>query len=83
MRSARQQDFLRQMKQQVTYTDLISNRDRLVKIFGRNTATDGLRSRTEVLRLLKLALFSASQPIQEIHFEGQIGPSYVEAATRR
>ena len=81
VRSARQQDFLRQMKQQVTYTDLISNRDRLVKIFGRNTATDAtLRSRSEVLRLLKLAVFSAGQPIQEIHFEGEIGPSFVEAS---
>jgi LCP family protein required for cell wall assembly len=81
VRSARQQDFLRQMKQQVTYTDLISNRDRLVKIFGRNTATDReLRSASEVLRLLKLAVYSAGQPIQEIHFEGEIGPSYVEAS---
>jgi polyisoprenyl-teichoic acid--peptidoglycan teichoic acid transferase len=81
VRSARQQDFLRQMKQQVTYTDLVSKRDRLMTIFGNNTSTDGgLRSRTEILRLLKLALFSASQPIQEIHFEGQIGPSYVEAS---
>ncbi len=81
VRSARQQDFLRQMKQQVTYTDLISNRDRLMKIFGRNTATDArLRSRKEILRLVKLALFSAGQPIQEIHFEGEIGPSYVEAS---
>jgi LCP family protein required for cell wall assembly len=81
VRSARQQDFLRQMKQQVTYTDLISNRDRLVKIFGRNTATDKeLRTRSEVLRLLKLAVFSAGRPIQEIHFEGQIGDSYVEAS---
>ena len=45
VRSARQQDFLRQTKQQVTYTDLIANRDRLVTIFGRNTATDeALRS---------------------------------------
>jgi LCP family protein required for cell wall assembly len=81
VRSARQQDFLRQMKQQVTYTDLISNRDRLMKIFGRNTATDkALRDTAEILRLLKLALFSASKPIQEIHFEGQIGPSFVEAS---
>ena len=81
VRSARQQDFLRQMKQQVTYTDLISNRDRLVKIFGRNTATDKeLRSTSEVLRLLKLAVYSAGQPIQEIHFEGEIGSSYVEAS---
>jgi polyisoprenyl-teichoic acid--peptidoglycan teichoic acid transferase len=84
VRSARQQDFLRQMKQQVTYTDLISKRDRLVKIFGRNTATDAeLRSRSEVLRLLKLAIAAAGQPIQEIHFEGQIGPSYVEASNRQ
>jgi LCP family protein required for cell wall assembly len=81
VRSARQQDFLRQMKQQVTYTDLISNRDRLVKIFGRNTATDrALRTDSEVIRLLKLAVFSAGQPIQEIHFEGEIGPSFVEAS---
>jgi len=81
VRSARQQDFLRQMKQQVTYTELIKKHDRLVKIFGRNTATDSdLRSRSEVLRLLKLALYSASKPIQEIHFEGEIGPSFVEAS---
>src|SRR5215213_10212497 len=81
VRSARQQDFLRQMKQQVTYTELISKRDRLVRIFGRNTATDReLRSTSEVLRLLKLALAAAGQPIQEIHFEGEIGPSYVEAS---
>src|SRR5215212_4949917 len=81
VRSARQQDFLRQMKQQVTYTNLIGNRDRLMRIFGRNTATDaGLRSTAEILRLVKLAYFSAGQPIQEIHFEGEIGPSYVTAS---
>jgi len=81
VRSARQQDFLRQLKQQLTYTKLIENHDRLMTIFGRNTATDqALRSRAEVLRLLKLALFSARKPIQEIHFEGQIGPSFVEAS---
>jgi LCP family protein required for cell wall assembly len=84
VRSARQQDFLRQAKQQVNYTDLIGKRDRLVRIFGRNTSTDrGLRSRSEVLRLLKLAVFSAGRPVHEIHFEGVIGPSYVEASDER
>jgi LCP family protein required for cell wall assembly len=83
VRSARQQDFLRQMKQQVTYTKLIENRGRLAKIFGRNTSTDAkLRDASEVLRLLKLAIVSAGQPIQEIHFEGEIGESYVEASDR-
>jgi LCP family protein required for cell wall assembly len=79
VRAARQQDFLRQAKQQITASKLFDNHDRLVKIFGRNTSTDAkLRSRAEVLRLLKLALFSANQPIQEIRFRGAIGPSYVE-----
>jgi LCP family protein required for cell wall assembly len=81
VRSARQQDFLRQAKQQVGTSELIEKRDRLVRIFGRNTTTDtGLRSTAEVLRLLKLAVFSVDQPIREVHFEGQLGPSYVEAS---
>jgi polyisoprenyl-teichoic acid--peptidoglycan teichoic acid transferase len=80
VRAARQQDFLRQAKQQIAASDLIEKRDRLVTIFGRNTSTDtALRSRAEVLRLLKLALFSATQPIREVRFQGAIGPSYVES----
>jgi polyisoprenyl-teichoic acid--peptidoglycan teichoic acid transferase len=79
VRAARQQDFLRQAKQQIAASDLIEKRDRLVTIFGRNTSTDtALRSRSEVLRLLKLALFSATQPIREVRFQGALGPSFVE-----
>jgi len=79
VRAARQQDFLRQTKQQITASTLFSNQDRLMTIFGRNTSTDAaLRSRKEVLRLLKLALFSATQPIQEVSFRGSLGDSYVE-----
>jgi polyisoprenyl-teichoic acid--peptidoglycan teichoic acid transferase len=81
VRAARQQDFLRQAKQQITASTLFDNHDRLMKIFGRNTSTDReLRSRKEILRLLKLALFSANQPIQEITFRGTLGPSYVESS---
>ena len=84
VRSARQQDFLRLAKQQVTTSELFGKRDRLLKIFGRNTTTDnGLRSRSEVLRLLKLVLGTAGLPIREVHFEGQIGPSYVEASNEQ
>jgi polyisoprenyl-teichoic acid--peptidoglycan teichoic acid transferase len=79
VRAARQQDFLRQAKQQISTSQLIGNRDKLGKIFGRNTNTDGaLRSREEVLRLLKLAVGTANMPIQEISFRGALGPSYVE-----
>ena len=80
VRAARQQDFLRQVKQQIVFTDLISKRDRLFKIFGRNTSTDSaLRSRSEVLRLTKLALGTADQPIREVRFRGTLGESYVDA----
>jgi polyisoprenyl-teichoic acid--peptidoglycan teichoic acid transferase len=80
VRAARQQDFLRQAKQQITASKLFDEHDRLMKIFGRNTSTDKqLRSRAEILRLLKLALFSANQPIQEISFRGTLGPSFVES----
>jgi LCP family protein required for cell wall assembly len=81
VRSARQQDFLRQAKQQVGASALIDDRERLVKIFGKYTESDaGLKSRAELLRLLKLAVFSVNNPIREVHFEGRIGPSYVTAS---
>jgi polyisoprenyl-teichoic acid--peptidoglycan teichoic acid transferase len=79
VRGARQQDFLRQAKQQVGVSKLIDDRRRLVKIFGQYTRSD-IRAREELLRLMKLALFSADQPIREVHFEGQIGKSYVTAS---
>jgi LCP family protein required for cell wall assembly len=84
VRSARQQDFLRLAKQQVTSSELFEKRDKLLRIFGRNTTTDtGLRSRSEVLRLLKLVLGTAGLPIREVHFEGHVGPSYVEASDQQ
>jgi polyisoprenyl-teichoic acid--peptidoglycan teichoic acid transferase len=79
VRSARQQDFLRQAKQQVGVSKLINDRQKLVRIFGRYSSSD-VRSRGEVLRLLKLAVFSAGQPIREVHFKGAIGKSYVTAS---
>ena len=79
VRAARQQDFLRQAKQQVGVGSLIDDRDKLVRIFGRNTRSD-IRSQAAVLRLLKLAVASANRPVREVHFEGTIGASYVTAS---
>ena len=80
VRAARQQEFLRQAKQQIAFSTLIDKSDRLLKIFGRNTQTDAeLRTRSEVLSLLKLAVFSADQPILQVRFQGALGPSFVEA----
>ncbi len=36
-----------------------------------------------MLRLAKLAIGTAGQPLREVHFEGTIGPSYVEATNEQ
>jgi polyisoprenyl-teichoic acid--peptidoglycan teichoic acid transferase len=79
VRSARQQDFIRQAKQQVGVGKLVEDRDELIKIFGRYTSSD-IRSRSAVIRLLKLVVRSAAHPIREVHFEGSLGASYVTAS---
>jgi LCP family protein required for cell wall assembly len=80
VRAARQQEFLRQAKQQVSAGDLLSDRRRLIKIFGRYTSSD-IRSRAEVVRLVKLAASSAGRPVGEVHFKGEIGATYVTASS--
>jgi LCP family protein required for cell wall assembly len=67
VRSSRQQDFLRQAKEQIGLGSLFDDREELLKIFGRNTQTD-IRSNEAVLRLMKLAFESAQHPIQQIPF---------------
>jgi LCP family protein required for cell wall assembly len=76
VRSARQQDFLRQAKDQVGLGRLFGDRKELLKIFGRYTDTD-LKSTPAILRLLKLAFESSGHPIREVHFRGDIGPDFV------
>jgi LCP family protein required for cell wall assembly len=78
VRAARQQDFLRQIKQQVSAFGLIGKRNRLLHIFSHYTESD-LNSRSGILRLLTLAVASAGQPIREVHFRAKLGPSYVYA----
>ena len=79
VRAARQQDFLRQAKQQVGTGKLISDRTKLIKIVSKYTRSD-IHGRSAVLRLLKLAIGSAGSPIQEIHFPARVGASYVTAS---
>jgi LCP family protein required for cell wall assembly len=92
VRGIRQQDLLRDAKQQVGVGELVDDRDRLLEIFGKYTTSDGgLKDRSELLRLLKLGLFSVGQPIRHVKFEGgDVGitsgdaeagvPSYVTAS---
>ena len=67
VRSARQQDFLRQAKGQFSLSSILGDRTELVKIFARYTRTD-VRSNDAILRLLKLAFLSSKNPIREVKF---------------
>ena len=85
-RAARQQEFLRQAKQQVGVAKIIRDRDRLVRIFGRYTESDIARRREAVLPLLRLVAASAGKPIRQVQFPAHIvtigGASYVTASPR-
>ena len=80
VRAARQQAFLRQAKDQLNASSLIDKRTKLIDIFGRNTQTDkSLKSDTSVLSVLKLALFSAGNPVRQIQFPATYDDVYVVA----
>ena len=82
VRAARQQDFLRQAKDQVGVSRIFGDRKALLKIFGKYTQTD-IRGTPAILRLLKLVAQSADHPVQEIHFPGEAGPTYVTTTPER
>jgi polyisoprenyl-teichoic acid--peptidoglycan teichoic acid transferase len=78
VRAARQQDFLRQIKNQVGASGLIARLHPIERIFGKYASTD-IRSTDDVLKLLELIVQSASHPVRQVTFTADVGPSYVTA----
>jgi hypothetical protein len=80
VRSARQQDFLREARAQVPATKLFfDDRNQLLDIFTQYTTSD-INSADELLGVLKLFVASRGARIQEVHFPGILHPSYVTAS---
>ncbi len=79
VRGARQQDFLRQVRSQVTYRKLLDNVDKLIDVFADNTRSD-IQSTGALRRLLRLMLGVQSKPIKQVKFHGRLGESYVTAS---
>jgi LCP family protein required for cell wall assembly len=79
VRAARQQDFLRQAKEQVGVKKVIADRHDFARIFGRYTETD-IRGTKQLLRIFKLVAFSAGHPVREVHFRTRLGPSFVTSS---
>ena len=82
VRAARQQDFIRQAKDQVGVRKIVEDREAFARLFAKYSETD-IRGTTEVLRIFKLVAFSAGQPIREVHFRTRLGPSYVYSSRRQ
>jgi LCP family protein required for cell wall assembly len=75
VRSARQQDFITDAKDQYGQSRLISNRDKLLTIFGKHTQTDAdLHSVDGLINLFNLVAFSDGHAIREVHFPAILQP---------
>ena len=79
VRGARQQDFLRQVRQQLSVGELIGKNQKLIDIFADNTASD-IQSSSALRRLLRLMLGVIDKPITQVRFHGRLGESYVDAS---
>jgi LCP family protein required for cell wall assembly len=76
VRAARQQNYLEQAKSQVGVGRLFSDREELLRIFGRYTQTD-INSKDAILRLLRLTYEATKSPIREVRFPAGIDGEYV------
>jgi LCP family protein required for cell wall assembly len=81
VRAARQQEFLRQAKEQIGVSKVLTDRKGLLKVFADYTQTD-IRGSKSILQLIKLAVESARHPVQEVHFPGRITGDYVTVSPR-
>ncbi len=84
VRSARQQDFIRQAKDQYGQANLIANRDTLLRIFGKHTQTDpDLHSTDGLINLFNLVAFSDAHSIREVHFPADSAALHAAVAVLR
>src|SRR6185437_14503337 len=82
VRNARQQDFLRWAKAQYSIGQLVSNRDKLLRIFGKHTQTDSnLHTLDGLLNLFNLVAFSQGHSIKQIPFPAIFLPCASGATT--
>ncbi len=83
IRVARQQDFIRQAKQQIGVSGLINNEDKLLRALHASVQTD-IHGTATILHLFTLAAFSLGRPVRQVKFQADQnvilgGGSYVVA----
>jgi LCP family protein required for cell wall assembly len=68
VRVARQQDFLRSLREQISPEDVLGQIDTVAKAVGHAIASTFNASSSELLELAKLVAFSQSKPIRQVRF---------------
>jgi LCP family protein required for cell wall assembly len=82
VRSARQQDFLREARQKLTVGKLVGDAEELIGIFTDYTTSD-IDDGVTLLELMKTFLKVQAAPVNEVHFPAELGDGtsgYVEAS---
>jgi LCP family protein required for cell wall assembly len=80
VRAARQQDFLRQIKQSREVRELLQwrSRHKVALMAGRYLETSkGLRRKKDLFRILQLMIYTAGKPIQEVQFRSRLSADNV------
>jgi polyisoprenyl-teichoic acid--peptidoglycan teichoic acid transferase len=78
VRSARQQNFLSQVRHQISPLDLITDNHGLIDIMAEYTTSD-ITGGTELIELLDLLYELKGAEVNQVHFPAELGPSYVYA----
>jgi LCP family protein required for cell wall assembly len=79
VRSARQQDFLSQVRRRISLKDLALDQDGLIDVFGEYTTSDITEGR-ELIEIAKLMIEARDATVNEVHFPAELGPSFVYAS---
>lgn len=75
VRNARQQDFIRWAKDQYGTTQIVNNRDQLLKIFGAHAETDhSLHTTDGLINLFNLVVNAAGSRIRQVKFPAKLLP---------
>jgi hypothetical protein len=73
VRNARQQDFIRWAKDQYSSSQLLSNKDKLLRIFGAHVQTDrDLHTIDGLINLFNLVVFADGLTVKSIPFPAQL-----------
>jgi LCP family protein required for cell wall assembly len=77
-RSARQQNLLGQVRNRLSFSEIIGNRKELIRAFTKNTRSD-ISGSKESLELLRLLFDSRNASVVQVPFPATLGPSFVTA----